>query len=260
MNLILLLSIISTFAWSKPIVLISDFDAFNKAQFNNSAKVLKLLTDEFQNHPDFELKICNLNTVYDKAFYQLDDCYKALPEEPKFVLGLGESNCNLKIETMARNNDLSFGPDNEGQERTGQLIIPNSPEELGLTYPLHEMYCALDPQRRKELEVSNDAGSFVCNNLMYNFVSTHPEVSFGFIHVPANNCKNLAAKTEITVENLKKMIEAAFKSTYKKPLATRKKDLEILRKSTKDNKCLNEFYGRTKGFDEKWFRLFSKTN
>ncbi len=260
MNILLFLSIALSVAWSRSVILVSDFDAFGNAEFNNSNRVAKILKEQLQDHPDFELKLCHLNTVYDKAFYQLQDCFKALSEPPKMVLGLGESNCNMKIETMARNLDKSYGPDNDGIERMSQSIIPGAPEELGLTYPLAEMYCSIDPQRRKDLEISNDAGSFVCNNLMFQFAAANPEVSFGFIHVPANQCKNLPAKTEVTVANLTKMLEAAVKSTLVKPLATRKKDLEILRRSSKDNKCLNEFYGRTKGFDEKGFRLFLRTN
>jgi pyrrolidone-carboxylate peptidase len=257
MKLALVLFMFSAAAVAKPLVLVGYFDAFGNAPFNNSEKIAKRLADAMKDHPELEIRLCALRTVFDKSFYQLEDCLKALPEAPKLVLGLGESNCNLKVETIARNNDKTKGPDNDGIERNNLVINPEAPKEIGFNYPLASMYCSLTEENRKDIEVSNNAGSFVCNNLAYQFAHNYPDTEFGFIHVPLNNCRNLDAKTSFAVKNIEQMIPAAIRSKDIKRLLTKKKDLEQLRTSVKGDKCLSEFYKRTKGVDEKSFWQFS---
>lgn len=246
----------SAAAMAKPVVLVGYFDPFGRSSFNNSERVAMRLMESLKDHPEFEVKLCSLKTVFDKSFYQMEDCLKALPVPPKLVLGLGESNCNLKIETMARNLDKTKGPDNEGIERNNTIIIPDGPKELGFNYPLGAMYCSVSSEDRKDIEVSNNAGSFVCNNLAYQFAHQYPETEFGFIHVPDHDCRNLEAKTTVAVKNLAQMIPAAVKSQVAVRLLTKKKELEQLRATVKNDKCLSEFYKRTKGADEKSFWQF----
>lgn len=256
MKLTLFFLLFSLNTWARPLVLVAYFDAFGKAPFNNSTRVALELERLLGNRSDLEIKLCPLNTVFDKSFYQIEDCFKALDRAPELVLGLGESNCNFKIETMARNLDKTKGPDNEGNERNNQVIIPGAPSELGFTYPLGSMYCAIPESDRKQIEVSNNAGSFVCNNLAYQFTERYETEKFGFIHVPSHNCKNLEAKTATAVKNLAAMIPSALNTEDVSRLATRKKELEAQREASKNDKCLNEFYKRTKGIDEKGFWSF----
>ena len=258
MKLAVFFLLFSVASHARPLVLLSHFDAFGKAPFNNSTKVALALYEKAKDHPDFELKLCNLNTVFDKSLYQLEDCLKALPETPALVLGLGESNCNFKIEIMGRNLDRTKGPDNEGNERNNTPIISGGPKEIGFTYPLPQMYCSLPENDRKETEVSNNAGTFVCNNLAYQFTERYEDLSFGFIHVPANNCRGLEAKNVMALRNLESMIKVAVSIQDIKRLPTTKKELDILR-ADKTNKCLNEFYKRAKGADEKGFWSFLET-
>lgn len=256
MKLALFLFLISSGLWARPIVLLSYFNAFGKAPFNNSEKVALKLKERLANNQDLDLRLCPLQTVFEKSFIELDDCIRALPEEPAFVLSLGETGCDLKIETVARNADKSNGPDNDGNERNNTPIRPDGAKEIGLTYPIAEMYCTLAPNDRKLIVVSNNAGSFVCNNLAYLGAYTfEDQLKFGFIHVPANNCSNLDARTEAAVRNLSLMIPEALKHQSKR-LPTRKKELEVIRSTVKDDKCLSEFYKRFKGTDEKGFWIF----
>lgn len=256
MKLALVLFMFSAAAMAKPVVLLGYFDPFGRSSFNNSERVAMRLMESLKDHPEFELKLCSLRTVFDKSYYQMEDCLKALPVAPKLVLGLGESNCNLKVETMARNNDKTKGPDNDGIERNNTVIIPEGPKEIGFNYPLAAMYCSLSSPERKEVEVSNNAGSFVCNNLAYQVAYHYPETEFGFIHVPDHDCRNLESKTAAAVKSLEQMIPAAVKSQTVVRLLTKKKELEQLRATVKNDKCLSEFYKRTKGADEKSFWQF----
>lgn len=236
---------------TKEIVLISYFDAFGNNPLNHSENVSKILQDKFQNREDVELKFCKLRTVFDKSFYELQNCLQELTKVPSLVIGLGESNCNLKVETMARNKDSTEGPDNEGIERINTPIILNAPNEIGFNYPLAAMYCSLDQMEKKFLEISNDAGGFVCNNIAYQFSYTYPEISFGFIHVPAHYCRDLKYKTDQSIEILAKFISTSLTSKNIERLKTRKIDLKKLRIQYQNDPCLSDFYKRTKGIDEK---------
>jgi len=250
MKFFILFLLISFEIWGKSQILITTFDPYDQAPLNNSEKVAALLLDRFRNHIAVDVKICSLKTVFDKSFFQLEDCMKSMKSKPHLILGLGEVNCSLKLETIARNKDKTFGPDNEGIERNNSSIISSGPVAIGLRYPLPKMYCSLAPKERSSVVVSNNAGSFVCNNLMYQVSYYYPETSFGFIHVPAHNCRNLEAKTMESVNFLEKMILAALSEDSPKKLPVLKKELQLLRKNSQNNKCRNEFFKRARGIDE----------
>ncbi|MFP5386004.1 MAG: hypothetical protein ACLGHN_07985 [Bacteriovoracia bacterium] len=253
MKLALIFLLFSAHIWARPIVLLGHFDAFGRGTFNNSERVAKALMEKTKGHPDFDLRLCALQTVFDKSFFQLEDCMKSLPDTPALILGLGESNCNLKIETIVKNLDSTKGPDNDGNERFNSVIIPDADEYVGLNYPLPQMYCSLSPSERKIIQVSNSAGSFVCNNIAYQFAWNYQETVFGFIHVPAHFCRGLPEKTQLSVNALEKMIAAAVKETSVRRLPTTKKELKELRREYQDDQCLYEFYKRSRGIDEKGF-------
>jgi pyrrolidone-carboxylate peptidase len=258
MKVILLLTVIlgSFNLWAKPLVLVSYFDPFGKAPFNNSDRVARALEARFA-APDslINVKLCALETKYEAAYGQLENCKKNLTEIPTLILGLGESSCDLKLEMVMRNKDKTYGPDNGGVERNNTVIIPEAPTALGMTYPLPQMYCALGSKERKNLEVSNNAGSFVCNNVAFQMSYYYPEVSFGFIHVPASNCRKLEKKTEETVSQIERMMVAAINHIAVDPVPQRlpvtKAELSDARaRSVNKDQCLSEFYDRAKSFDK----------
>ncbi len=251
MNMVFLMLLFSATVDAKSLVVVSFFDAFGGASFNNSERVARALEARFRNNPEVTVQLCGLETVFERSFGQIEDCVRSLPSVPSLVLGLGETGCNLKAEIMGRNLDHSFGPDNSGVMRKSSPINPDGPQELGLRYPLAQMYCALSPRERRMVFVSNDAGSFVCNNVAYQYAWRYPEQRFGFIHVPSNDCRNLDRKNEESIVALEKMIAAAAATEASARLPVRKIDLQILRERHREDGCLSEFYKRAKGADER---------
>lgn len=257
-----LLFLVSMNLWARPVVLVSYYDPFGKAPFNNSEKVAKALKARMQ-ASEVEIQLCALNTVFDKSYAQMEDCLKALPKRPALVIGLGEATCDLKIEISTRNYDKTIGPDNEGNERKGKEIIPGAPAFIPMRYPLPQMYCSLSQKERSEIEISSSAGSFVCNNTAYQMNHYHSEEYFGFIHVPAHNCRNVEKKNEAVVKALQTMIESGVKymdthyaTTPITPHASNEARLPITRDSIADmrsaydkNPCMKEFFKRAKGVD-----------
>lgn len=265
MKYMILLTLLTTPVLAKPLVLISYFDAFNGASFNNSERVAKALEARLNTATStVEIKLCSLNTIFDKAYGQAEDCLKALPTAPVMMLGLGESTCKLKVENMMRNNDKTGHPDNAGNHRNNTDVIPGAPEILGMRYPLPQMYCAMSATERSNTDVSNNAGSFVCNNTAYQLSYHYPELQVGFIHVPSNNCANLAKKSEAAVIGLEKMIlggvaylmgenqieDLPNTSNYQR-LPTKKDEIKRLRRQYDSKSCLHEFLKKSKGSDER---------
>jgi pyrrolidone-carboxylate peptidase len=262
MKNLLMLTIFTTGSlWAKPLVLVSYFDPFGNASSNNSERIAKVLAKNL-NTPtsSFEVKLCELNTIFDKAYAQTDECLKALPKLPILVIGLGESTCQLKIESIMRNKDKTHAPDNAGIERNNTAIVHGADLYLGLRYPLGQMYCGLSEKERSDINVSNDAGSFVCNNTAYQMSYYHPELQYGFIHVPSNNCSDLDRKSLAAISYLEKMIKAGVASLMTSSsnddfphtdndvrLPTQKDELKRLRRiySAKEE-CLYDFLKRSK--------------
>lgn len=270
----LALNILTAAAWSKPAVLVTYFDAFSGASFNNSERIAKTLETRLNGAESlFEVKLCALNTIFDQAYAQTENCLKELSEAPVLVIGLGESTCELKPETMMRNNDKTVSPDNAGNERNNSEIVPGASKALGLRYPLPQMYCALSQSERKSLELSNNAGSFVCNNTAYQMSYYHPQIQYGFIHVPANNCFNLARKTETAYFLLEKMLVKGVTyllgdATHEKlphtnndvRLPTTRKEIKNLRQKFQNDECLADYFERSKASDEKHGIFFGRMN
>lgn len=256
MKYLLLLALFATQAWSKPLVLVSYFDAFGTAKANNSERVALEIAKRLNTESSaVEIKLCALKTIFDVSYAQIDECLKALPAKPVLVIGLGEATCQLKVETMMRNLDKTRAPDNAGNERSNTPIIHGAEKYLGMRYPLAQMYCSLSERERADINVSNDAGSFVCNNTAFQMSYYHPELQYGFIHVPANNCQDLNRKTLAAVTYLEKMILSGVKnltndiefeglphSSNEIRLPTQKDELRSLRRNySSKNKCIYDF-------------------
>lgn len=256
MKLLLLTLMMSSLTWAKPTVLVSYFDPFGKAPSNNSGTVAELMIAKAKTMGlPFDIRICEVETKFDVSFDQLKDCVNALPEKPVMVIGLGETGCEMKAELMGRNLDRTKGPDNAGVERRNTPIVPNAPMAVGFKYPLPEMYCALNIADRKEVAISNNAGSFVCNNLAYQTTWLEEELNFGFIHVPSHFCKDIQRKNDKIAANLLKMIERGVVTTLagdERPrLPVTKAELEVLRSESQNDECLKSFYKQARAWDEK---------
>ncbi len=262
MKLILFSLFIAASSWAKPTVLVSYFDPFGRAKVNNSETVAKLLVSKLAvRGNDFEISLCKLETKFDLSSEQLKDCIAALPERPLMVISLGETGCDLKVELMGRNNDRSYHPDNAGVERRNTPVVKDAPPAMGLTYPLDEMYCALDSNQRKNVIVSNNAGTFVCNNLTYLTAWNESDLNFGFIHVPQHTCRDLETKNPKVAESLFAMIARGVEVTQENPvmrkLPVTKDELRARREEFSSDKCLSTFYKEARAWDEKaWWNIF----
>lgn len=178
-----------SYAYSIESLLITGFDPFNGASENNSRVTARYLVEELQKiHPDKEIKYCELRTVYHKATQKVLDCARSMQKKPELIISLGEAFCNkAKLETRAYN-WLEGSADNDGILYKGQKINEQLSKHFSNTVDWTPAYCKLSSKDKNNLKISNDAGSFVCNETLFNMNSEFDEYTYGFIHVPEASC------------------------------------------------------------------------
>jgi len=163
-------------------LLITGFDSFGGAVINPSWEAVKRLPEKIGKY-----KLCKLNlpTIYGKASGILLE--KAAVIRPDVIISVGQAGGRDAVtpERIAVNIRAARIPDNEETLLDGDRIVPDGPAAYFSTLPVDAMRDAI---RRKGIPsaVSNTAGSFVCNDVMYcalhRFDGT--AVRCGFIHVP----------------------------------------------------------------------------
>ncbi|MEZ0482322.1 pyroglutamyl-peptidase I [Planococcus sp. SSTMD024] len=111
--------------------------------------------------------------------------------KPDAVVSLGLAAGRYKItpERVALN--VKDGDvDNEGYQPVGEPISVQGPDAYLSTLPVRRMTEAL-LQAGLPAEISNTAGAYLCNNIMYEGLRyaamNKPEMLSGFIHIPADH-------------------------------------------------------------------------
>ena len=165
-------------------VLISAFTPFNKMPNNYSSEVLKYI-----NGVD---KII-LDVVYDECFEELKKQFNL--DEYDLIIALGEARSRkvLTLEKRAQNRASCSLADNLGILKKEEEIILNGEEYLYTKLSIEE----------SGIDISNDAGKFVCNNMYYHLLASFPEKSL-FIHIP--DCNNDEVKYREYAEKIEKLI------------------------------------------------------
>lgn len=165
-------------------ILITGFDAFNNAAINPTEMMVKRFKN---NNENLEVHKVILGTCYHDASVQLR---KAIDEfNPETIICFGQSGGrgSIEIERVAINICDAKTADNNGLVLNDHTIKDSGPMAYASSLPLYDIVDALRadgiPAR-----VSNSAGTFVCNYIMYELLYMiehyYPEKRGGFLHVP----------------------------------------------------------------------------
>lgn len=141
-------------------------------------------------------------------------------ERPELVLCIGQAagRAALTPERAAVNLAEASIPDNAGAQPRGEPVIPGGPEKLFSNLPVRDLAEAIRTAG-VAAEVSDSAGTFVCNQLLYRVLDAigqrFPGMSGGFIHVPCLPEQALRLGREKTIpsmelEEIVKGLEAAL--------------------------------------------------
>jgi len=165
-------------------ILITGFEPFGGETINPSLEAVMSLPSQIDN---IIIKKMSLPVVFGKS---ADVLYAALDAEDfdaVICVGQAGGKASINIERVAINMDDTKSPDNEGNTPIDQSIFPNSPAAYFSTLPIKEIVANLIEAAIPAV-VSNTAGTYVCNHVMYAALhyaaQKQPQMKAGFVHIP----------------------------------------------------------------------------
>jgi pyroglutamyl-peptidase len=164
--------------------LITGFTPFGGEKINPSYEAVKLLDDVIAGAKIIKLEI---PTVFRKSIEALDKAIKS--EKPDIVMCIGQAGgrFEISIERIAINIDDARIADNEGNVPIDETIYPDGENAYFSNLPIKAMVKKIR-ENNIPANVSNTAGTFVCNHIMYGLLylinKKYPDIKGGFIHVP----------------------------------------------------------------------------
>ena len=196
-------------------LLLTGFDPFGGSPINPALEAVKLVADQIG---DVEIVKLEVPTVFYKS---IDTVEKAINEvKPDVVLCIGQAGGRYDItpERVAINVNDARIADNEGQQPLDGPIFEDGDTAYFTTLPIKAMVAAVR-EAGIPASVSNTAGTFVCNHLMYGVLylaaKKYPGLKGGFIHVPFIPSQTVNRPTpapSMSVETIAKGLEACIKA------------------------------------------------
>lgn len=165
-------------------ILLTGFEPFDGMPVNPSYLAIQnvnLRSDSVQ------IDKLEVPTVFNESFKKVVD--KIVSFQPDIILmfGLAKGRSKISIERIAININDARIADNRGNKPFNESIVINGPAAYFSTLPIYNLLSALS-EKGVPTEISNSAGTYVCNHLMYqilHYISTHNlAIQAGFIHVP----------------------------------------------------------------------------
>ena len=193
-------------------ILVTGFDPFGGEKVNPALEAVKSLPSEIHGA---EVHWVAIPTV----FYQSAEVLEAEINRyhPDAVLCIGQAGgrASLTPERVAINQDDARIPDNQGNQPIDTSICLDGQAAYFSTLPIKAMVKAI-----KEVglpaTVSNTAGTFVCNHLMYQALyladKKFPHMKSGFMHIPymTEQVVNKPNTASMNLTDIVRGIEAAI--------------------------------------------------
>ena len=165
-------------------VLVTYFAPFGTDTLNASALAAKLLPEEL---PGAEIRKIELPVAFHGAEEALEAAIKAYLPDLVLCTGQAEGTAELHLERVAINMRDARMPDNAGVAPDQEPIVPDGPAAYFATLPVKKLALELRAAGIPAA-VSNSAGTYVCNDVMYTMLHLLSEASGspvgGFVHVP----------------------------------------------------------------------------
>ena len=165
-------------------VLVTGFTPFAGESTNPSWEIVKELPDSIAGYRIEKLRVpIEFGKAIDIAAVAIDKW------QPRVVLCFGQAGgrSRMGVERVAINVDDARIADNGGEQLIGQPIRGNAPAAYFCTVPVKAMVAGM-ARAGVPSEVSNSAGTFVCNHLIYGVLHHIAGKGYatraGFIHVP----------------------------------------------------------------------------
>ncbi len=165
-------------------IIITGFEPFLDSEENPTQEIIKLLPKSIYGN---ELIKVELPVIYDECFNILLKIIEEKKPDVIINLGLAGGRKAISIERVAININDSSSPDNKGVILQDKQIIKAGKNAYFSTLPIKQIMKNIE-KKKIPVEISNSAGTYVCNNLMYHALHyiyiNNLDIKAGFIHVP----------------------------------------------------------------------------
>lgn len=188
-------------------MIVTGFTPFDNETINPSYEAIKLLPNQID---DFLIITMELPTVFGVSTQLLINKIEEI--NPDYILMFGQAGGrkSISIERIAINIDDTNIPDNQGNQPTDVPIIFDGEIAYFSTLPIKKLQKSLFDHGVTS-SISNSAGTFVCNHLMYqilHYLKNNTKNSLaGFIHVPYIH-EQTKDKPDVFSMSLKEIAEA----------------------------------------------------
>ena len=193
-------------------LLLTAFDPFGGETVNPAQEAVKMVADRVGN---VEVVKCYVPTVFGRSVKTVAEAIEKTMPDAVLCIGQAGGRADLTPERVAINIDDAGIPDNEGNQPVDTAIYPDGKNAYFTTLPVKAMVSAIR-EAGIPASLSNTAGTFVCNHLMYGVLYTleneYPGVRGGFMHVPfiPSQVKGGRGIPSMSVSDIVRGIEAAI--------------------------------------------------
>ena len=164
-------------------IIVTGFDPFGGEKINPSIECVKALPGI----KGVELIRLELPTVFKESAVRLNEVINEVKPDAVLSIGQAGGRPGITMERIAINIDDARIPDNISQQPIDETIQTEGAAAYFSTLPIKRIVKAIR-EAGISAEVSNSAGTFVCNHIMYQalFAATKADKPFkaGFMHIP----------------------------------------------------------------------------
>ena len=193
-------------------ILVTGFDPFGGEKVNPALEAVKSLPSEIHGA---EIHWVEIPTVFYQSAEVLETAI--VHYQPDVVLCIGQAGgrASLTPERVAINQDDARIPDNQGNQPIDTPIRLDGQAAYFSTLPIKAMVQAIK-EEGLPATVSNTAGTFVCNHLMYQALyladKKFPHMRSGFMHIPymTEQVVNKPNTASMNLTDIVRGIEAAI--------------------------------------------------
>ena len=164
-------------------IIVTGFDPFGGEKINPSIECVKALPEI----EGVELIRLELPTVFKESAKRLNEVINDVKPDAVLSVGQAGGRPGITMERIAINVDDARIPDNISQQPIDEAIQLDGEAAYFTTLPIKRIVNAIR-EAGISAEVSNSAGTFVCNHIMYQalFAATKADkpCKAGFMHIP----------------------------------------------------------------------------
>ena len=163
-------------------LLITGFAPFGGADVNPSWLAVRVLPDRVGEYALYKLEI---PTIFGEAAAMVRNKAEEIGADVVLCVGMAAGRDAVTPERIAVNIRDARIPDNAGNQPRGEFVAHDGPAAYFATVPVEKMAQAIR-DREIRATVSNSAGAYVCNDVMYSLLHASAGTArrVGFIHVP----------------------------------------------------------------------------